>query len=342
MFKRLLLCSAVALCVAAGAWAGGPVAVSPGAEARFLGVASACPTFSWTAVPEATGYELVVYAMPEAEGVPGWAEPDLEMAPAIRATVPAGALSWTPPSESCLELAGSYAWSVRALGDAEAGGWSEGKLFKVDSGAVVAGIAGALERALGRYLDQRGIRLEPDGGLAALVVGELRGAPAAPPAPSQPGQRLVYRGGERFVEGQGDPIPAGVFSDEVELWLQESGSGASDKVQLVFATPEYDGNSGGDAWAIIVEAEDSVDPDDGKMFISTPTFFDALQLFTDGTAIIGDLREFRILPSTSPPIACTSFLQEGMLYWDSTIGALCACDGSSWAPVDDDETGSCV
>ncbi len=341
MFKRLLLTTAALLSAAATVSAAGPVAVSPGAEERFLGVASACPTFSWTGVDGATGYELVVYAMPGVEeGAAGIAAPALDVAPAIRATVPAGARSWTPPSESCLALAGEYAWSVRALGETEAGEWSDSKLFKVDAGAVVAGIAGALERALGRYLDERGIRLEPDGGLAALVVEELAGSRAAPSETIRPGERVRYSGGKRLVPGE--PTPRGVFSDDVELWLEETGSGSSDKVQLVFATPEFDGNPA-DAWAIIVEAEDSLDPDDGKMFISTPTFFDALQLFTDGTAIIGDLRELRILPSTSPPVACTSaLLQGGMLYWDSTIQALCACDGTSWKPVDADETGSCV
>lgn len=60
MFRRLLLSCIVMTAMGGEAWADGPIAVSPGAEARFAGVSSACPTFSWTVVPDAAGYELVV------------------------------------------------------------------------------------------------------------------------------------------------------------------------------------------------------------------------------------------------------------------------------------------
>ena len=308
-----------------------PHPVSPGGFEEILGVATACPTFSWSQVEGAGGYEVVVYALDESgeTASPGAGNP----IPLLRRIVPEGALSWTPPASDCLELFGRYAWAVRAV-DSQI--WSESRLFEVDPDPVVNRIGSVLESALERYFEARGIPPGSPGELAGLIGQELAAAAARPPAGEAPGERLVWSRGERLpVSDLRSPDPGGVFAEDVELWLEETGSGASDKVQLVFATPEFGDPTSGNAWAIVVEAYDSADPDDGTMFISTPGFADALQLFTDGTAIIGDLREFRILPSSSPPGACTSaLLQGGMLYYDSDINELCDCDGSSWQQVD--------
>lgn len=59
-----------------------PAGVSPGALEAFA-AAAPCPTFSWTAVPAAAGYELRVY------GVDQLGQP--ESAPAIQARIPGGA-----------------------------------------------------------------------------------------------------------------------------------------------------------------------------------------------------------------------------------------------------------
>ena len=77
------------------------------------------------------------------------------------------------------------------------------------------------------------------------------------------------------------------------------------------------------------------------MFFSTPSFSDALQLFTDGSAVVGELRELTLRRLSSPPISCTG-LQEGMFYWDDQANTLCVCDASSWEPIDSDNLGTCA
>ncbi len=78
----------------------GPVAVSPGSASQLTLIGDACPTLSWTASSAATSYELVIYAVGEAEG---------ESTEVLRRRVPGGATTWTPSLDSCLERGGRYA-----------------------------------------------------------------------------------------------------------------------------------------------------------------------------------------------------------------------------------------
>lgn len=336
------LCSVVMVVVAILAFAGdsaaenaAPQPVSPGEVARFAPVGSACPTFSWSAVAGATGYEVVVYAADD--GVRGVARESPE--PVLRTRIPGGAVSWTPSADRCLSLSDSYLWFVRAVGEVEVGGWSEARLFKVASTPELTEIGGAIERALQRYLEAKGVPLEVDGELASFIAEEMAAAADSPaPAQSPPSPGVRYSGGKRLALGE--PVERGVFGEDVELWLEETASGGSDKVQIVFATPEFDGQGLADAWAIVVNAEDTAGSDDGTMFFSTPSFVDALQLFTDGSAIVGEQREMTLRRLSSPPATCSS-LQEGMFYWDEQANALCVCDGSSWDTVDADNGGTC-
>lgn len=101
---------------------GQPVAVSPGTASRLTWVEDRCPTFSWGAVPDAEGYELVIYSLAT----------DRESAPAEWLEKVAGsASSWTPSVERCLDRAGQYAWSIRATGENAASEWSIPNLFAV-------------------------------------------------------------------------------------------------------------------------------------------------------------------------------------------------------------------
>ena len=316
-----------------------PRPISPGSADAFTRAASACPTFSWSGVDGAAGYELVVYETPAAAGSDAAPSPAASAEPVLRTRIRGDGHSWTPPADDCLSLAGGYAWSVRALDGSGEGEWSEAALFAVQPVVAAGELAAVLERVLARYLESRGLRYERGGELAGLLAEELAGA--APAVAAQPpAQRRTGRSREA-----GAPGPRGVFTDEIELWLEESGSSASDKVQLVFATPEFDGvprDTEADAWAIVVDAEDSgtAGADPGTMSFSAPSFIEPLQLFTDGSAVIGELRELSVRPLSSPPISCTS-LQEGMFYWDDDASTLCVCDGSSWAPIDSDNMGSC-
>ena len=103
-----------------------PVTVSPGSPTEVVVVESRCPTFSWSAVPEAKGYELVVYRLA------GGSE---AAAPAILRTVPAGVSSWTPSLKECLIKGKGYAWSIRALDSSGESEWSSPSLFSVVRGA---------------------------------------------------------------------------------------------------------------------------------------------------------------------------------------------------------------
>ncbi len=96
-----------------------PMAVSPGSATASEDLGASCPTFSWTAVADATGYELVLYKTTEAG----------ELAVAFTVEVPGGAAAWTPAASRCPAAESHYAWAVRALGPGGGSPWSEALLF---------------------------------------------------------------------------------------------------------------------------------------------------------------------------------------------------------------------
>lgn len=102
-----------------------PLPASPGDPSQLVLIATPCPTFSWGAVDEAMGYELVVYVL---------GEEDEEAQPVLRQGFVGSVSSWTPSLDRCLERGGGYAWSVRALGTGISGNWSPPNLFQVVSG----------------------------------------------------------------------------------------------------------------------------------------------------------------------------------------------------------------
>jgi hypothetical protein len=92
--------------------------ISPGGARAFPALESRCPTFSWTAVDRAQGYELVVYPLPDREALLATsaesARAQLDrLRPALRVLLPARASSWTPSGAGCLVAGESYAWAVR-------------------------------------------------------------------------------------------------------------------------------------------------------------------------------------------------------------------------------------
>jgi hypothetical protein len=92
--------------------------VSPGGVRAFPALENRCPTFSWTAVDGARGYELVVYPLPDREALLATsaesAKAQLDgLRPALRVLLPARASSWTPSGAGCLVAGESYAWAVR-------------------------------------------------------------------------------------------------------------------------------------------------------------------------------------------------------------------------------------
>lgn len=138
-------CLFLALTVAeARASAQAPTAVSPGALDGFDEVASACPTFSWSAAQEASAYELALYAIEDA------VDPLSKRVLVHR--IEGAALSWTPPRASCLAPGWRYAWSVRGLAGDAATAWSAPRFFQVAAVPTAEELA-TLLALLRRYLE---------------------------------------------------------------------------------------------------------------------------------------------------------------------------------------------
>ena len=136
-----------------------PGGVSPGNVDLIVEIGASCPTFSWQKVPEAAGYELVAYALPD--GVGPSAVTSTELGPeaeVLYVRVPGGATSWTPALDQCLGSGGSYVWFVRAVfedevGEEIPGDWSDGLFFAVPGVPSSEEVANAL-RVLGRYVGE--------------------------------------------------------------------------------------------------------------------------------------------------------------------------------------------
>jgi hypothetical protein len=154
MGEKRILCSIFGVLVTVGTLfplaavaATPPAAVSPGWVDVVVPVESRCPTFSWSAVEDATGYELVVYRIEER----------VEAGRAILYRHFKGSVSsWTPSLGDSLERGGQYAWAVRARGTSTASDWSQPSLFQVTAGPSQRELEEALA-VVGQYLDEEAI-----------------------------------------------------------------------------------------------------------------------------------------------------------------------------------------
>lgn len=149
-----LALGSVLFCFVAAALAAQPMAVSPGTDKGGV-IGEVCPTFSWAAVPGATGYQIVVY----------WADEDPEaVEPVLEHRIAGSALSWTPTLERCLPRGGRYAWSVRALGTGDEPVWSAPNLFELPL------------QVINDDLEVRGkLTVNPGSGLARIEIEDPQG-----------------------------------------------------------------------------------------------------------------------------------------------------------------------
>ena len=184
-----------------------PVAVSPGSTDSVTAAPGSCPTFSWSGVTGAPGYELAVVRLGEA--------PE---APALRATVPGGATSWTPAGDRCL-APGRYGWTLRVTGDPP-GEWAAGRAFEVRAAPSAEEVARAID-VLERYRKQIGGAAQLAGTSTAAGSRSTaaktpagRSAPAVPRGTSSAailGDQTATSGAGYGVEGQSaSPAGAGV------------------------------------------------------------------------------------------------------------------------------------
>ncbi len=156
--------------------------VSPGAMDRIAALDGACPTFSWTGIEGAAGYEIVAYVLPESPDTEYTLDSSSEV---LSNQIPGGATGWTPSAEQCFAPGSRYVWFVRAVVENEAGEssimteWSDGLYFSVPSRPSVEQVTEALE-VLHRYV--------AEGGDASVLAG-------TPSSPAHPSPRTITNPG---------------------------------------------------------------------------------------------------------------------------------------------------
>jgi hypothetical protein len=222
-----------------------PEVVSPGGAGGEAVVEARCPTFSWAGIEGARGYDIVVLAVP---GPVDEQEELGEPQPLARASVSAGARSWTPSLGSCLSRGGRYAWSVRAVLAGAEGAWSEPALFAVAGAPSVEEVEAALE-TLRRYR-QEVAASEPPPVAAALAPPERPGSAARLAALAGPPELVqaaapVLGNPSLSVSANIALGPASnIFkSGEVFLWDDASGNFAAGHRALASASGNASGNT---------------------------------------------------------------------------------------------------
>lgn len=187
-----------------------PVLVSPRSSGASPATAEPCSTFSWAAVPGAASYELALVSLDPAAG--------REDNAVLSALLPAGATSWTPPGEQCLEAGKRYSWTVTAehgLGRRTSSDRHEFTVRKND-------LETALERILGRLAEEGKLTVQELSRLQELGVGaaQRRFADASPlpirpigsaQAPAEPGPQGT------------SPSPRGPMAGDTASILAENG-----------------------------------------------------------------------------------------------------------------------
>jgi hypothetical protein len=139
-----------------------PVAVSPGSDTEAVSVWQSCPTFSWSAVEQASSYRVAVFEVVDPK-VMEYEDASAMISPMIIKVIPGPALSWTLSSEESLKTGSMYAWYVQALdayGNA-LGNWSKGRIFKVKQEVMFVGIEEKLCEILKSY------------GLSEVVINDV-------------------------------------------------------------------------------------------------------------------------------------------------------------------------
>ena len=140
MRTRILLCLFFLLSVVIAGMAQETrlMAVSPGLESGIALVGQSSPTFSWSAVPWAKTYRVVVFKRVGTEGL-AYEQMEGGAVTVISKDIQGLALSWTPSEAEGLSN-GEYVWYVQAVDASGGGAWSEGRMFKVEAGGGLVGI----------------------------------------------------------------------------------------------------------------------------------------------------------------------------------------------------------
>lgn len=134
-------------------------AISPGGVQVSARIFGRCPSFSWSLVDGARGYELLVF------GVHSTRDGEIELLePPMRVEVSGNASSWTASGDRCLTTGERYAWTVRSLTADGQSAWSRPLLFAIEADVgpereIQSMIEGALDRRV-----RHEARSQPEGG----------------------------------------------------------------------------------------------------------------------------------------------------------------------------------
>lgn len=152
---RLLFLAIVGLAALAEAGlTAAPRAISPQGPG-IASVHTVCPTFSWTGVDGALGYEVLIHDLPRTDSDEATGIGSRPTTLVLQHSLPGGALSWTPSANECLKTFGRYSWTVRALGASTPSAWSEPQAFEIQMEPLFEEITAVLDVALARYVDRR-------------------------------------------------------------------------------------------------------------------------------------------------------------------------------------------
>ncbi|MBN2705672.1 MAG: hypothetical protein JXR89_04440 [Deltaproteobacteria bacterium] len=143
-------------------------AISPGGVQPGL-VADCRPTFSWSAVSWADGYDLLVFSAPAvgefaAEELLAQGEPLFEI------HISGQGVCWVPDGETALAPGQEYVWFVRPFAGGGPGLWSAAARFVVDLTETEGFISDTLRYELSRYLDGSAGSASPFAGFSRLLL----------------------------------------------------------------------------------------------------------------------------------------------------------------------------
>ncbi len=357
------------LCLAAsvaGAVPDRPVTVSPGSVATVEAASALCPTFSWGGVDEAQSYEIMVYALAGSQleaAAPGGR-------PALSATLPGSASSWTPAADRCLAAGTAYVWFVRAVGPGNAAGeWSEGGMFRTPIAIADVDLRREVLQMVERYLAAPGRGGSPNSWSgSALAGGQLGGrrglAAATSPRPetrasSDPDYGLLaiidsseesssaVAGFNEATTGEVAGV-AGFSASEQGYGVYGENSNASGGVGVrgsdgassgitagVVGTTQNAEGYGGFFWNESDTGGDALVVADPE---NHPTTVD-VKLFVDVDGNLGLVGVVKFEPTDSPTEGCIADT-EGAIYYDLSEAWLCVCTKEAgptykWRRADD-------
>lgn len=188
-----------------------PELLSPARTEEPTVIEETCPTFSWSEVGAATGYELEIF--PAADPAP------------LRIELPAGALTWTPPGATCARIGGRARWRVRTAGPGVLAAWSDTAEFLVrPASSSLSAVHELLNRlASARLTEDQHSQLKElgwHGRLATATTSESLAEPTTIATPSDPSRMVSTPSSAGFWIAQQDDIAVSARGIGVSVWGQ--------------------------------------------------------------------------------------------------------------------------